>query len=103
MKNPTLKLCVILFTILLIIAVSIILVGCSSNPNEQASRGYTYYAMVRMPDGSSVGGRVSNYYVRSNGRASLIIDGVEYSTHISNVVLTRETSEIYSSHSEESE
>lgn len=89
MKNPTLKLCVTLFIILLIIAVSIILVGCSPNPSEQASTGFTY-AMVRLPDGSSVGGRVSNYYFRSNGRASLIIDGVEYSTHISNVVLTRE-------------
>lgn len=102
MKNPTLRICVILFTFLLIIAVSIILVGCSSNPNKQVSHGFQY-ATVYMPDGTSVGGRVTNYGTYSNGVCIVVIDGVQYGTHISNVVLTREASEFYSSHSEESE
>lgn len=90
MKNPTLKLCVTLFIILLIIAVSIILVGCNSNPNKQASTGFTY-AMVRLPDGSTVGGKVSKYSIGTyNGKVCIVIDGVEYSTHIANAVLTRE-------------
>lgn len=89
MKNPTLKLCVILFTILLIIAVSIILVGCSPNPNKQVSHGFQY-ARVYMPDGTSVGGRVTDCHTYSNGACVVVIDGVQYGTHISNVVLTRE-------------
>lgn len=89
MKNPTLKLCAILLITLLTIAVSIILVGCSSNPNNQASHGFQY-ATVYMPDGTSVGGRVTDYSTYSNGACVVVIDGVQYGTHISNVVLTRE-------------
>lgn len=89
MKNPTLKLCVILFAFLLIIAVSIILVGCSPNPNKQVSRGFQY-ATVYMPDGTSVGGRVTDYTTYTNGACVVVIDGIQYGTHISNVILTAE-------------
>ena len=74
--------------ILLIVAVSIALTGCSKNPNQDVEKGKTY-AMIRLPDGSLVGGPVTNT-VYSEGWAIINIDGVSYRTSPVNVVLTRE-------------
>lgn len=74
--------------IVLILMVSFILTGCSKNPNEQVSHGYRY-AMIRLPDGSLVGGKVQEYSI-NNGWVQVYIDGGAYATHASNVVITME-------------
>lgn len=76
-----------LFIVLILLA-SIILTGCSKNPNQDNEKGKSY-AMIRLPDGSLVGGPVSQT-AYSNGWAIITIDGVSYRTSPVNVVLTRE-------------
>lgn len=76
--------------IVLILMVSFILTGCSKNPNQDNEKGKTY-AMIRMPDGSLVGGPVTGWgNTGSSGYATIDIDGVRYRTSWVNVVLTRE-------------
>ena len=74
--------------IVLILMVSIILTGCSKNPNQDNEKGKTY-AMIRLPDGSLVGGPVTNT-AYDEGWAVINIDGVSYRTSPVNVVITRE-------------
>ena len=74
--------------IVLILMVSILLTGCSKNPNQDNEKGRTY-AMIRLPDGSLVGGPVSDY-ARAINWITVDIDGVRYKTDASNVVITRE-------------
>lgn len=86
MKNPTLKLCVILFTILLIIAVSIILVGC----NVQVVDTHWNFdrAIIFLPDGKTIEGRRQSWTDFEDGdQLQVKIDGVTYLTHSSNVIL----------------
>ena len=74
--------------IVLILMVSILLTGCSKNPNQDVEKGRTY-AMIRLPDGSLVGGPVTDY-ARAINWITIDIDGVRYKTDASNVVITRE-------------
>lgn len=74
--------------IVLILMVSFILTGCSKNPNQDVEKGRTY-AMIRLPDGSLVGGPVTNT-AYGEGWAVINIDGVSYRTSPVNVVITRE-------------
>lgn len=76
-----------LFIVLILLA-SILLTGCSKNPNQDVEKGKTY-AMIRLPDGSLVGGPVTDY-ARAINWITVDIDGVRYKTDASNVVITRE-------------
>lgn len=76
-----------LFIVLILLA-SILLTGCSKNPNQDVEKGRTY-AMIRLPDGSLVGGPVTNT-AYGEGWAVINIDGVSYRTSPVNVVITRE-------------
>lgn len=86
MKNPTLKLCVILFTILLIIAVSIILVGC----NVQVVDTHWNFnrAIIFLPNGEMIAGECQSWKdFDESDMLQVKIDGVTYLTHASNVIL----------------
>lgn len=72
----------------LILLASILLTGCSKNPNQDNEKGRTY-AMIRLPDGSLVGGPVTRT-LYTEGWAVIDIDGVRYKTSPVNVVTTRE-------------
>ena len=86
MKNPTLRLCVILFTFLLIIAVSIILVGC----NVQVVDTHWNFdrAIIFLPDGKSIEGKCQSWTdFDESDMLQVKIDGKTYLTHSSNVIL----------------
>ena len=86
MKNPTLRLCVILFTFLLIIAVSIILVGC----NVQVVDTHWNFdrAIIFLPDGKLIEGKCQSWTDFDEGDMLQVkIDGKTYLTHSSNVIL----------------
>jgi len=83
--------CLVLVCLLIVMA-SITLTGCSKNPNQDSEKG-RWHAMIRMPDGSIVGGPVTNYSIAGYSETvTLDIDGIRYKTQLSNVVMTRELS-----------
>ena len=85
--------------ILSILMASIIFSGCSRNPNapEGKVRGYSH-AMLTLPDGTLISGKLDDYDVYSSGVIKVIIDGTSYRVHSVNVALMN-----YNSLNEESE
>lgn len=90
---------VAILIILSILMASIIFSGCSRNPNTPKGtvRGYSH-AMLTLPDGTVVSGKLDSYDVYSYGTIKVVIDGITYRAHSVNVVLTN-----YSFNNEERE
>lgn len=72
--------------IFMLILVVVLLTGCSVNQPEPSESSDLSYAMVRMPDGSTIQGLCSESAF-SYGTAMVVIDGVRYRTGAENVVV----------------
>lgn len=73
--------------ILLVLLTALILSGCGNQQILDLSYRFDY-AEIAMPDGGVIEGKVDSWRDFEDGdQIQVVIDGVTYLTHISNVVL----------------
>lgn len=74
--------------LLMVLVMIVMLIGCGYN-KQLVDLDYKFnYAIIFLPDGSTIGGKVSSWndYEESD-MIQVKIDGVTYLTHSSNVIL----------------
>lgn len=78
-----------IFTILLTAILMLSLVGCGNQQLFDAT--YTFdYAIIELPNGEVVEGKVESWNDYEGEQLQIVIDGVTYLTHSENVVMIAE-------------
>jgi hypothetical protein len=68
-----------------VIAVMLVVLCCINGCSTEREENRT--AMLRLPNGEVVQGELQYLYHGSSGIVRVTIDGIEYKTHMSNVVI----------------
>ena len=92
MKNPWLKKIIFTFVILALVIVSIVFIWHKVYNRQLIDLTYSYdYAIILMPDGSVVKGKVQSWTDFEDGdQIQVKIDGKTYLTHSMNVVMIKD-------------